>query len=47
MTAGLVTANLFPMLGVNPLLGRLFERSDEQPGANARRDLSGAAVPIG
>ena len=34
VTGGVVTSNLFPMLGVHPLLGRLFTASDEVPGTN-------------
>ena len=33
VAAGLVTAGLFPALGVSPLRGRLFTEADDQPGA--------------
>jgi predicted permease len=35
-----VTANLFPILGVQPLLGRSFTTEDDQPGANKVAILS-------
>lgn len=35
-----VTQNLLPMLGVEPLLGRLFTRGEDQPGADHEAILS-------
>ncbi|MFZ0306262.1 MAG: ABC transporter permease [Terracidiphilus sp.] len=35
VTFGVCSWNLFPMLGVNPALGRNFTASDDQPSANA------------
>ena len=51
-----VTANLFPVLGVRPILGREFTEADEQPGAPRtalvsygfwQRELGGNAAALG
>ena len=43
VTAGVVTANLFPLLGVQPLIGRNFEPQEDQPSGDRVLILSHGA----